>query len=630
MGMRKLAFLNFKKSFQSYLSLIISLAFTVLVFLNFQNIIYSDSFAILGKVNKNYLDTVVQVISVVLSCFMFFFMWYSTNVFLTTRKKDIGIYVFMGLSNQKIGQMYMIESLMTGGAALILGLLSGFVVSWLFQMIILSLSDIAVDVKFRFDFRSILVTTIVYVIEYMVFVVKGYINIVRSSVLNMLSANKRNEFVRQKPRTLIIKTIIGIIVLGTGFFLSRQMDMNFALGNVLLSVILVICGTYLVFGGLIPVIFQSLSKNKNFLYKKQRNLWMNNMIYRLRKNYRTYAMVSVLILCAVTALSMGFAMRNRYDNINQFEKTYTFQLLSSRSDLLEQAKKVIEEKSPLSYYSYTPVLQLNSPKGEESAPACISYSNVKQLAKDAKLPFDVKPLKDNEVIEVTRLHLMSLASKNEDIEVNINNETYHQLNEISTPYLGYLQERLDFYIVSDSEYGRIQKDGTEVYTYNYQIENKDVFEEVKQALDVFVKESKDEQTGRIAMDPYNNDMDWIKVLYSICIFMFMVFILASGSILFMKLYNDSFEDKEHYLIMQKMGYEEKSLRLAVVWELATAFLAPFLVMAVSSYFSVGAIGVVMMVDLLMVNIVSVGIVFIIFCLCYVCSVFIYQKNIGIR
>ena len=99
MRMMKLALLNFKNSFKNYLSLIISLAFTILIFLNFQNIIYSDSLAVLGAHNKDYVDMFIQVVSFVLGCFMFFFIWYSTNVFLTKRKKERLNHKFCGIKD---------------------------------------------------------------------------------------------------------------------------------------------------------------------------------------------------------------------------------------------------------------------------------------------------------------------------------------------------------------------------------------------------------------------------------------------------------------------------------------------------------------------------------------------------
>ena len=92
MSMVKLAMANFGKSFKNYLAIILSLAFTILVFLNFQNILSSDLFDVLGEQNRDYIDILVHTVSVALGCFMFFFLWYATNVFLTKQKKEIGIW----------------------------------------------------------------------------------------------------------------------------------------------------------------------------------------------------------------------------------------------------------------------------------------------------------------------------------------------------------------------------------------------------------------------------------------------------------------------------------------------------------------------------------------------------------
>ena len=72
MSMIKLAYLNFKQSIRNYLSLILSLAFTILIFLNFQNLLYSDAMDVLGKMNKENVDIMIRAVTFVLGCFMFF------------------------------------------------------------------------------------------------------------------------------------------------------------------------------------------------------------------------------------------------------------------------------------------------------------------------------------------------------------------------------------------------------------------------------------------------------------------------------------------------------------------------------------------------------------------------------
>ena len=270
MSMFKLAFQNFKSSFKSYLSLIISLSFTTIVLSNFINLVSSGVLDQLGESQSRNIEIVLQVLSFVIACFMVFFIWYSTNVFLTKRKKEIGTYVFMGLSNQKIGKLYMIETTLIGLVSLFIGIIFGILTSQLFTMILMKLSDITIEIKFNFTFTSILITCLIFIIIYMIFVIKGYINIVRSSVLEMVSATRQNEFVKQNNFILLIKSILGLVLLGTGFYLATKEGGMEVMGNVFIATVLVIIGIYMLFGGFVPFLFQSFSKNKIFLYKKER------------------------------------------------------------------------------------------------------------------------------------------------------------------------------------------------------------------------------------------------------------------------------------------------------------------------------------------------------------------------
>ena len=611
MSMMKLAYINFKSSLKSYLSLIVSLAFTILIFLNFENIAFSDSLDTLGKINKNNIIAVVQSITFVLVCFMFFFIWYATNVFLTKRKKEIGIYVFMGLTNQKIGKMYMIETVMTGLLSLVLGLGFGLALTWLFQMILVTVSDIAIRIEFEISWRPILITSVVYILVYMIFVVKGYVNIVRSSVLGMVQATRQNEYVRQNSVLLGLKSILGICVLGAGYFLAIKEGKMEVLGNMLAAVILVVAGVYLLFGGAIPMAVQSLAKRKSFLYKKQRNLWVNNLIFRMKKNYRTYAIVCVLMLCSVTALATGVAMRDRYDGIVHFRNTYTYQIMGTEDNYKQQVDEIIKKHNSISYSTRLPILQLDASlfqtRYQNNAYAILSWSDVKQLAEEMDLEIDFKEPADDEIIDVSQLYLLSIYTEKSGIKVTINGKEYNQIAETAEPYLGYLQEKMSFYIVSDREFERLSPLGTVYYTYNYKAENLDGFEETKAELTDFVNSriENGEMLGSIAVNMESNDIEWIKMFYTICIFMFFVFVLASGSILFMKLYNDAFEEKERYQVLKKLGIDSKTLRRSIADELKFSYVGPLLVMTVSSWFSVHALAKMMNTELLHVNIISV-------------------------
>lgn len=629
MSMFKLAFQNFKSSFKSYLSLIISLSFTTIVLSNFINLVSSGILDQLGESQSRNIEIVLQVLSFVISCFMIFFIWYSTNVFLTKRKKEIGTYVFMGLSNQKIGKLYMIETALIGLVSLFIGISFGILTSQLFTMIVMKLSDIAIEIKFNFTISSILITCLIFIIIYMIFVIKGYINIVRSSVLEMVLATRQNEFIKQNNIILLIKSILGLILLGTGFYLATKEAGMEVMGNVFIATVLVIIGIYMLFGGFFPFLFQLFVKNKKFLYKKERNLWINNMVFRMKKNYRTYAIVCVLMLCSVTALAFGFAMKNRSDNINLFENTYTYQIFADEKGHNDEFVSLIRKKNDIDYSSEIEVAvmpnDITDNKFESTPYAILSYSQVRNVAKDTGLEFDLIEPKDDEFINLGRLYLMSLIGDSIVNTNTIKNKTYKSVSNTTVPYLGYFQENMEFMIVNERVYQEVREYGKTMYLYNYKITEPKKFE-----LSVKDIQSNPHCAGLVKIDPDSNENSWINMLFSVSFFAFLVFVFASGSILFMKIYNDAFDERERYLVLNKIGIDKKVLKKSIANELKAAFLIPLLIMTISSYFSIQTIANVMKSQsLLQVNILSVLVIYCVFIGCYFLSKRIYQKSVEI-
>ena len=197
-------------------------------------------------------------------------------------------------------------------------------------MILITISDIEVQLTFQVSLSAVLWSCILYLIVYFIFVFKGYVNLMRSSVLDMVSANRQNEYIKQNKIILFLKALLGIIILVLGYYFAIKKGGMETMSNSLLAVVLVIVGVYLLFGGFVPLTYQSLASHKTFLYRYQRTLWMNQMIYRMKKLYVYLFIVTVLMICSVTALATGVAMYDRYQTIHDFENIYTYQIFSQK------------------------------------------------------------------------------------------------------------------------------------------------------------------------------------------------------------------------------------------------------------------------------------------------------------
>ena len=98
----------------------------------------------------------------------------------------------------------------------------------------------------------------------------------------------------------------------------------------------------------------------------------------------------------------------------------------------------------------------------------------------------------------------------------------------------------------------------------------------------------------------------------------------------MKLYNDAFDDRAKYEVLQKLGFSKETLRKAIQNELRFTYMAPFLVMTAGSYFAVLSLSKMMQTPLFSINLLSVLFIFTILYFCYRISIVIYIRNSQIR
>lgn len=632
MSLLKLALTNFRRSMRNFGSLILSLSFSVFIFFNFQCMVYSEAMDVLMNFKKDYIDMILQAATMVFGVFLFFFIWYAANVFLNQRKKEIGIYIFMGLDNSRIGRMYALEAVFTGIFSLAAGLGFGILFSKFFQMLLLRLSDISVDVKFAFSLPPVIITALYFVVIYGFMVLKGYVSIVRSSVLNMLSGAKQKEMKQEPVILTLVKMILGTGILLAGYYCAVNIGRVDTMIYIPMAVVLVIIGTYMLYSGLIPWIVGRLTGNKSFLYRKERNLWVNNLAFRLKRNHRMYAMVTILMICAVTVLAVSIAMKQRYDRKEHFRKVYTIQVISEQEGDRDKIREGIERENKVEFDNQIPFLQLDAElfqsKFVNSIYGVVPYSAVKQAAKDSSQKFDYKPLSDKECVELSHVMLLSLIGFEDEANVKIGGYEFNQIAEDDTPYLGAMQSGLSVYVVNDKMYEELKPLGKLSYFYNYKLTKPENMEASVPFLDNFVKEQGGEEHAGYSMIPEEDNSEaWIRVLYSLCIFMFVTLILAGGSIIFIKLSDDACEDRERYEILQKMGIRRDILARSIKNEIRFTYYCPYALMVVTSYFAVYAMEKVMKEELFRVNIYSAVIVLAIFTAIYMISVQIFKRRV---
>lgn len=630
MSVFNIAYNNFKNNIKIYIMFFISMIFSVVILSNFLIMMNGDAMKVLGDMNEEYSKLILQVITVILVIFMFFFIWYASNIFLRNRKKEIGIYAFMGLDSSVIGKIYFIEMMLIGVSASLIGTIIGVVLSKFFQVIVFKIADFNIDVTFSVSISSIIYTVAIFMCIFLFMSIKGFISIVRSKIVDLLNASKKQEKMLKVNFLIYIVAIISLVLIGYGYYLVNE-EATYALKTLMLVCI----GTYGLFGAVFQVVFNLLINKKSILYKGANIIIINNLAYRFKKNYTVYATIAILTATTTTVLGTAFSMKKTYENSQRNITLYSLAISSIEEFNSEEVAKKLKEVGKEKYSLETKVLKVKStlkdvPQYENDEYIVLSYDNLSNILKangDEKdlVKFNEEMVQGNNAIYIERPGtLMSLLSNIKDVTLNDG-----KFNISESTRIRVFGEALNYatIIVNNNEYEKLREKATEINFYGIKIENEEniinVLEEIGKNLNL--------ETTQGFYGQYElKTIEWVKFVYAIGGFLFLVMVLAEASIIYIKIYSDANEDKQKYKILLSIGASKKDISKSISREVALFYLIPLAVGSIHSYFAINVLADFMKENLNFVYLLSLLICIAIFIVNCIVSIIGFKRTIGIN
>lgn len=628
MSVFSIAFHNFKNNIKIYLMFFVSMIVSVCVLSNFLILMDGEILVYLGELNTRYTKIILQLVSVVLMIFIFFFLWYSSNIFLKNRKKEIGIYTFMGVGTGTIGRIYFVEMMLIGVFSCILGVSLGVLFSKFFQAIVFYLAGFEIDVKFNVAPISIIKTVLVFMGIFLFMSAKGLVNIARSKVIDLLNDSRKTEKMPKINALTFFIAIISIGLISYGYYLVIY-DRSKAMATLLL----VCVGTYGLFFAVIPAVLAILIKKKSILYKGENILTINSLAYRIKKNYTTYATISILTACTVTVLGTAVSMKKLYESSIADDVLYTASFYSRGEIEHKEMEEILAQIGSTKYEIETTVLEV--PISEDESCYVLSYPQFMEIVKengniDSADKLKKEQLSDDQVVFIQRPG--TLASLIEERDIKINAKTYQILN-LNTRFktLGSLMKHATL-IVNEKVYEEFSKIGQLYHFYGLKVENDEVLED-RNMMKHFVEEMTPYVTenisGQIGVFEAQK-IEWLKAVYAIGAFLFLVFILAEASIIYIKIYSDANEDKNKYKILSKIGVEKREVKKAIRKEISLFYSIPLLIGLLHSYAALYVLGKFLSISLVQTFIISVAVCMIIFLISCIISIGSFNKIVGVN
>lgn len=342
---------NRKENGLFFSSLVISIvAFYIILSLSKQ-----DVMIFLAKMESDAVSRLllmIPVFYVMTLGILFFLSYFACKYQLERRRKEFGVYLMMGMRRSKLFIMLLAEDLLSSILALVIGLPVAVLLSELISLVTAKLVGMGIiGHQFTFSLSAVCFTVAGFLaIKLTAFLIlSGKIS--RQEIGTLLAHSSGNEKKQKRAFVYGICTVLGVIMLAAAYTMAIQGIAWYAADMMLLTMLLGLLGTILLFYGMravIALLVKAGKANRKLHVFSFRQI-QENVIHQST----AMAISSLLILAALCCFGAGISIASANQQGEDHVLDYTFQEDNTEDpqDALPHLQTVLKENNLESQFS---------------------------------------------------------------------------------------------------------------------------------------------------------------------------------------------------------------------------------------------------------------------------------------
>ena len=595
----KLAISNLIKNRKLYYPFALSVILAVTISYLFYSLAFNPKIVDLRGASS--IQFTLQLGLVVVTLASAIIVLYANSFVMKNRSKELGIYGMLGLEKRHLIGMTFKELLIFGLVTVTAGIGIGALFDNLIFALLLKLAKMKVELVATFQWSVVLSILLVFGFIFLVIVFLNAVRIIRMDALQLSREKSKGE---KKGRFLVLQTLVGLIALGSGYYLAQSVkDPISATLTFFIAVMLVIVATYLLFNAGITVFLQLLKKNKRYYYQPNNLISVSNLIFRMKKNAVGLATIAILSTMVLVTMSAATSIYNGSENMKKLMYPHDFDVKGQNVEVEDLDKLLtqyaseknltISNKDVLSYASFG----LSSQDGTKLTAFEKGQNNV--MPKTVFLVFDQK---DYEKMTGQKLNLtgneVGLWARNDQLKgqkaFSLNNQDYtikqeiqqdFAMNHVSNQYV-LLVSDYNYLVVPNLQNFLEQYQDFAVYTQFYggmdvtasQEEQLKLTDDFDAYVNNFSHNLKSEDAmvynGTTKTDAIAQINAFFGGILFIGIFLSIIFMVGTVLVIYYKQISEGYEDRERFVILQKVGLDQKQIKQTINKQVLTVFFLP--------------------------------------------------------
>ena len=334
----KLIIKNVRKNIRDYLIYFLTLMISVSVFYAFNSISDQPAFSEMGMTKTllyDQLGILLSTLTVLIAVVLAFLIIYANQFLLKRRKKELGLYMVLGMKKGRISRIFAGETFCVGVIALVTGLCLGVALSQGISLVALKLFAIELS-KFQlvFSMGAFQKTALCFAVIFLLVMTFNVWSVSSVQLIDLLTAGRKNETSQNRSRLLAILLFFvslacilssGMMFYRNGILPSRE-NRSFQVAGILL-----VAGTFLFFYSLSTVFVQILRANSNVYLRGLNTFLVRQIGSKIRTNYFIMTIVCGLLTVTICAVSVGVSTALAMNELSGSATPYDLNVLSNVS-----------------------------------------------------------------------------------------------------------------------------------------------------------------------------------------------------------------------------------------------------------------------------------------------------------
>ena len=298
----RLAVSNIRKNGRTYLPYIFTCIMTVMMFYLVKSLSLNPGLAeVSGAETVAY---AMELGSYVIGLFACIFLFYTNSFLIKRRKKEFGLFNMLGMEKKHLALVLFLETLFITIASLCLGLILGVALDKAMFLLITRTVGGGVKMGFFLSSKAFIDTVFFFSILFLLIYIKSVFTIGTANPIELLHGGNVGE---KEPKAKWFLALVGLVLTGIGYYMALTIQNPVAAVNFFfVAVTLVIVGTYLLFTAGSITLLKLLRKNQKFYYRTKHFISVSGMIYRMKQNavgLANICILSTMVLVMVSSTS---------------------------------------------------------------------------------------------------------------------------------------------------------------------------------------------------------------------------------------------------------------------------------------------------------------------------------------